>query len=65
MAERVVDVLEAIEIEEEERGRAGGVAGLGEDLRQALAQVDAVGKVGQRVVTSRDRRCAIRRAAAR
>ena len=49
MAERIVDILEAIEIERQHRhGRTA--LGLVEFLAQALAQVQAVGQIGQRIV---------------
>ena len=50
MPERVVDVLELIEIEIK-HGEPLPALDLGQRLVQPLAQQDAVGKIGQRVVT--------------
>ena len=53
VAERVVDRLEAVEVDDEER-KAAEPLGLGEALRQPLAQHVAVGEPGQRVVIRRE-----------
>ena len=50
VAEAVVDVLEAIEIDEQHRQRGAAVAGLLDGLGGLLAQQHAVGQAGQQVV---------------
>ena len=50
MAERVVDLLEAVEIEEEDRGHATFAAGMGQGLAEPVEQQGAVRQAGQRVV---------------
>ena len=48
VAERVVDLLELVEVDEQQR-RVDVVGLGGEDRRGALAELDAVGQSGQRV----------------
>ena len=50
MAQRVVDLLEAVEIEQEHRDHATFAAGAGQGLAQPVEQQGAVGQAGQRVV---------------
>ena len=50
MAERVVDLLEAVEVEEEDRGQATFAAGMGQGLAKPVEQQGAVRQPGQRVV---------------
>ena len=50
MAERVVDLLEAVEVEEEDRGQATFAAGMGQGLAEPVEQQGAVRQPGQRVV---------------
>ena len=49
VAERVVDVLEAVEIEQRDRGRLGAAVA-GEQASQLLLQRQAVGQPGQLIV---------------
>ncbi len=50
MAERVVDVLEVVEVDIEHRGGAAAGADLFDHRLQPLAEIDAVGQAAQRVV---------------
>ena len=50
MAERVVDLLEAVEVEEKDRGHATFAAGTGQGLAEPVEQQGAVRQPGQRVV---------------
>ena len=50
MAERVVDVLEVVEIDIEHRGRRGARAHLLDHRFEPLAEEDAVGQAAQRIV---------------
>ena len=50
MAERVVDVLEVVEVDVEYRGRRGAVRDFLDHRLQPLAEKDAVGQPAQRVV---------------
>ncbi|MPN31366.1 hypothetical protein SDC9_178840 [bioreactor metagenome] len=50
MAERIVDALEMIEIEEHQRGAALVAPALFHDMAEAVAQQQPVGQAGQRVV---------------
>ena len=49
MAERVVDVLEAVEVDEQHADAMAAALGLRDRLRQALVQQQPVGQAGQRV----------------
>ena len=50
VAERVVDLLEAVEVDQQERGRVALTLGGADRLLAALVQERAVGQAGQRVV---------------
>ena len=50
MAERIVDVLEVVEVDVEHRGGCGAVAHLLDHRFQPLAEKDAVGQAAQRIV---------------
>ena len=50
VAAGVVDVLEAVEVEQEERALAAVAGGVGDELGQLLVEAAAVEQLGQRVV---------------
>jgi hypothetical protein len=50
MAERVVDLLEAVEIEQQQRQRIARARRGAQRLRQAVVEQHAVGQAGQRIV---------------
>lgn len=50
MALAFIDQLEAVDVDEHQRGRFAGVFGLRQRLLGACAEHDAVGQAGQRVV---------------
>ena len=50
VAARVVDVLEAVEVEQEQRAAAAVAGGVADELGQLLVEAAAVEQVGQRVV---------------
>ena len=50
MAERVVDVLEVIEIDIEHGGRRAAGAHIGDDAFEPVAEIDAVGQAADRIV---------------
>ncbi len=50
VAQRVVDVLEQIQIDEQHRDTGAAMGGVGDRLRQRLVELEAVGQGGQRVV---------------
>ena len=50
VAERVVDVLEAVQVDEDDRERAAVAVARGERLLEPVAQQGAVGQAGERVV---------------
>ena len=50
MAERVVDILETVEVDREHRRRAAGAAHVGDELGEALAEVSTVRQARQRIV---------------
>ena len=55
VAERIVDMLEAVEIEHQHRAGALASAGRGEDLLQCLAHLHAVGETGERIIVGKAR----------
>ena len=50
MAERVVDVLEVVEVDVEHRGGESAAAHIIDGLLEALAEIDAVGQAADRIV---------------
>ena len=50
VAERIVDVLEVVEIDQQQGDRLVASAGLGDSVLQAVVQQDPIGQPGQRVV---------------
>ena len=50
VAERIVDVLEAVEVEEQHRELAAPAMRAGDRLSDAVGQQRAIGQAGQRVV---------------
>jgi hypothetical protein len=55
MAERIIDCLEAIEVDHHEPAAATPLVGLGQCLAQCFGQLEAVGQTGQRVETRKMR----------
>jgi hypothetical protein len=54
VAERVVDCLEAVQIEEQQRDAVALAGGVGEGLLQAVVEKRPVGQAGQRVVMGQE-----------
>ena len=52
MAETVVDDLEAVEVQEQDRDRSVGPSGSGEGMFEQLVEQDSVGQLGQGIVMS-------------
>ena len=65
MAERVVDRLEAVEVDQVDGDVVVALVHAGEHAVDALAELVAVGEPGELVVAARDARCAPARACAR
>ena len=62
MAQRVVDVLEAVEVEQQHRDHAALAAGAGQLLAEPVVQQGAVGQAGEQIVQGQtpDHLCAER-----
>ena len=50
MAQRVVDVPEAVEVEQQDRDHAALAAGAGQLLAEPIVQQGAVGQAGEQIV---------------
>ena len=59
MAQRIVDLLEAVEIQQQQRQRRVGARGGAQRLRETILQQQPIGQIGQRVVMGEIRQPAL------
>ena len=65
VAERVVDVLEAVEVDEQQRERLPAAARSDDALLEAVVEQHAVGQIGERIARREVAGCAPRRSCGR